>query len=228
MDCIREAANSIANGIPSRRRQISTTACVARCQRRTGRHGKGALDEQRCGGELDVQRRHRPELLVGHPEALPAGGQHLHRRRASEDAVDQVGGGVQHVLAVVEHQQARAALQRGSHAVRHGHTRLLGDPEDGRHRLGHRGRIADRGQLDHPDPVGEVVRRSRGDLKREPRLADPADSGQRHQPVLPSAVSTSASSVSRPTKLVVGGRRFPAPDRRSSAVGIRSAARART
>ena len=41
--------------------------------------------------------------------------------------------------------------------------------------------ITDGGQFDHPHPVGELVRRPRGDLQRQPCLADPADTGQRHQ-----------------------------------------------
>ena len=62
-------------------------------------------------------------------------------------------------------------------------VRLLGDPQHGRHRLGHRGRVSDRGQLDHPHAVGEVVGQPVGNLQRQPRLAHPAGAGQRHQPM---------------------------------------------
>ena len=34
-----------------------------------------------------------------------------------EDGLDQISGGVQNVLAVVEHQQSDSALQRGSHRL---------------------------------------------------------------------------------------------------------------
>ena len=54
-------------------------------------------------------------MLVGDPESFAAGGENLHGRRAREDRLDQVGGGVEHVLAVVEHQQPRPALQRRGH-----------------------------------------------------------------------------------------------------------------
>ena len=56
-------------------------------------------------------------------------------------------------------------------------------PSDGGSRLGHCGRIADRGQLDHPNPIGEGGFQARGDLQGEPCLSDAADAGQGHQPV---------------------------------------------
>jgi hypothetical protein len=96
-----------------------------------------------------------------------------------EDCLDQVSRGVENVLAVVEHQQPRAALQSGRHTVSHTHARLLGDPEHRGHRLGHRARIADRGQFDHPHPIGEGVGTTSGDLEGQPCLADPARTGQR-------------------------------------------------
>ena len=69
---------------------------------------------------------------------------------------------------------------------------------------------ADRGQLDHPDPVGEARRPS---VRPPPRRAGSCPP-RPHRSTSPtdaprSAASTSVSSDSRPTKLVVGGRRFP-------------------
>ena len=91
-------------------------------QREARSHAAGAFDEQiHCGrvdARADVQRGHRPQLLVGDPQSFAAGGQDLHRRRLREDRLDQIGGGVEHVLAVVEHQQPDPALQRGGHLTR--------------------------------------------------------------------------------------------------------------
>ena len=76
IDAIREAASSMANGIPSRRRQISTTAAASsgRGHREARRHAAGAFDEQahrgRVDSRADVQRGHRPQLLVGDPQIL--------------------------------------------------------------------------------------------------------------------------------------------------------------
>ena len=58
-------------------------------------------------------------------------------------------------------------------------------PNDGGHRVGHRGRVADGGQLDQPDPVGELRHQLGRDLHREAGLAHAAHAGERHQPVGP-------------------------------------------
>ena len=50
---------------------------------------------------------------------------------------------------------------------------------------GDRGRVADRGQLDHPHALGELAGQLGADLERQPGLADPSDAAQRDQPVRP-------------------------------------------
>ena len=64
----------------------------------------------RVDTRADVQRRHQPHLFVRDPQSFAARGQNLHRRRVREDGLDQIGGGVAHMLAVVEHQQPHPAL----------------------------------------------------------------------------------------------------------------------
>ena len=135
------------NGIPSRRRQISTTATGS--SETPGDNSFGALDEEGRGGGvgfgLRVQGRHRPQMFVGRPQAFPAGRENLDRCRAREDRLDHVGGRVQDVLAVVEHQQPRTSLQRRSHTVGQRHPGLLGDAKYACDRIGHCCRIGDRG-----------------------------------------------------------------------------------
>ena len=48
---------------------------------------------------------------------------------------------------------------------------------------GHRCGVGERRQLDHPHAVGVLLDERAADLDREPRLADAADAGQRHEPV---------------------------------------------
>ena len=62
-------------------------------------------------------------------------------------------------------------------------ARLLGDAQHRGHRVGHRRRIADRGQFEKPDAVRELVGQPRRDFGRQAGLADPAHPGQRHQPM---------------------------------------------
>ena len=139
------------------------------CGHREARgHTPGAFDEQidcrRVDAPADIQRGHQPHLLVGDPQSFAAGGHNSHRRRVRQDRFDQIGGSVEHVLAVVEHQQPDSALQRGGHRLAHGLARLLGDAQHRRHRVGHRRRIGDRSQFEKPDPVGKFIGQPRRDL----------------------------------------------------------------
>ena len=62
---------------------------------------------------------------------------------------------------------------------------LRGDAQRGGHRVGHRGRVADGGQLDQPHPVGELAGQLGRDLHGQAGLAHPAHPGQGHQPMGP-------------------------------------------
>ena len=190
IDAIREAANSMANGIPSRRRQISTTAAASSA---VGHREAAAphLGRVRRTGSPPPSRFPPPTSSegTGHTcsSATPSPSRLVarirHRRRLREDGLDQIGGGVEHVLAVVEHQQPDPALQRGGHRLAHGLARLLGDAQHRRHRVGHRRRIGDRRQFENPDTVGKFIGQPRRDLRspggscrpRPPRSTSPTD-----------------------------------------------------
>ena len=87
------------------------------------------------------------------------------------------------MLAIVQDQQDVLALERGRElaglAGAKLHVQDIGDQH--RHELG----IVERRQLDQRDPVGVMVEQAAADLDRQPRLADTAGAGQRHQPMLP-------------------------------------------
>ena len=114
--------------LDSQRNSVKTTAdlCDRRRLVRVGQreawcHIARPLDEQRHRRRVDscpdLQRGHRPQLLVGDPQSFAAGGQNPHGRRLREGDLNEISCGVQHVLAVVEHQQPHPALQRGGHTV---------------------------------------------------------------------------------------------------------------
>ena len=180
----------MARGIPSRRRQISTTAPASSA---VAIEKRGATLWARSTNRLTAAESIPPLRSsegTGHTcsSATPSPSRLVaktsHGRRLREDGFDQIGGGVEHVLAVVEHQQPDPALQRGGHALAHALARLLGDAQHRRHRVGHRRRIGDRGQLENPDTVGKFVGQSPRDLLCQAGLAHPADTGQSHQPML--------------------------------------------
>ena len=164
--CARRPS-SIASGMPSRRRQISTTAAASRRVNETLGATSWARSTNRVAaaspapmltssdgtGQSCSSRCRSPSRLVARIFTVAECGQ---------DRLDQVGGCVQDVFAVVEHQQSRAAFQRGRDALRQRHPWLLRDAEHGCDGVGDGGGIADCGEFDHPYAVGEAVGHSRG------------------------------------------------------------------
>ena len=65
---VRAAANSIASGMPSRRRQISVTVVLLSSQDQVWPDTLGAVDEQLHGLAVDGQRRHPPRQFPGNPQ----------------------------------------------------------------------------------------------------------------------------------------------------------------
>jgi hypothetical protein len=100
------------------------------------------------------------------------------------------------VLAVVQDQQGTAAGQRAEQAAERvdllgghpgraarGEQHLLAQAERGQRGGRDLGRVADRGQLDQPHPVGHGGQLGPGRLDGQPGLACPAGAGEREQAV---------------------------------------------
>jgi hypothetical protein len=66
-------------------------------------------------------------MLRPSPQTFAARGDHRHRRRPRQDRFDQVSSRIQHVFAVVDHDQQASTRQRLSHTLGHRAPRLLGD-----------------------------------------------------------------------------------------------------
>ena len=81
----RAAASSMANGMPSSRRQISVTEAVlssVTVKSGRARRARSVNKLDRLVGER--QRRHAPRHLAGHPDRLAAGRQHRHAGARAE------------------------------------------------------------------------------------------------------------------------------------------------
>ena len=147
----------------------------------------GALGEQRhcitgVVGVFDRQRRHPPHRLTAHAQRLTARRQHLRARRRARETIDQGGGRVDHVLAVVEHHQRPLVGQEPAHHVGRFHSGARRRTDRRRDRAGHQRGIDQRRQFDKPHPCRKLIDQTGRDLDRQTCLADPADAGQRHHP----------------------------------------------
>ncbi len=179
----------MANGIPSRRRQISTTAAASSAWpsrsaaqrsgrvRRTGSPPQSRFPRRRPARAPATTARRRPRVLRGWWPGLVTVAECARMASIRSAAASST-------CSQLSNTNSRdPALQRGGHRLAHALARLLGDAQHRRHRVGHRRRIGDRGQFENPDTVGELVGQPRRDLQRQAGLADPAHTGQRHQPM---------------------------------------------
>ena len=209
IDAIRDAANSMANGIPSRRRQISPTVRSDRL-RSPARHC-GHARRTDSTAVPTVQRSHRATTARRRPRVLhgwwpgpspsptarewPRSDRPRHRGRARSCRTPAAGPGP-------------PARRPPTPVTRL--ARLLRDTQHRGDRIGHRGRIG------RPRPVRKAIPRLgiRQPAARQPPVQ--AGSCRRHR--LRSSVTNrcarsasliSATSESRPTKLVDRGPQVP-------------------
>jgi hypothetical protein len=121
------------------------------------------------------QRRDRPDLLAVDAERLPARRQHDDPGALLDDAPGQPGGTVQHVLAVVQHEQQRPRGEVLDDRLLDRRGVPLLHLQRGGGRRVPRSRPRRGGQLGDPRAVGEPVDLAARHLDREPRLPHAAD-----------------------------------------------------
>ena len=114
------------------------------------------------------QAQQPQHLLAVDAQRRAAGGQDAQVGTRAEQLLDHGGRPVEHVLAVVEQQQAGARRELLEPAFE---GERVGD------RAGHVGVGADRAELAPPRAVGEPPGEPVGDLERQPGLAGAADAG---------------------------------------------------
>ena len=161
-------------------------------QREPRLHQLHALDEQLHGlarGELDdrverVGRRHAqrgqaPDGLALDPQRLSARGQDRHVRAGPCDALDQLGGSVDHVLAVVEEQERLLHPQRREDGVDERLALLLRDGQRVGQRPHHARLVGDRREVGQEHAVGVAGEQAPAELDGEAGLADAPRAQQR-------------------------------------------------
>ncbi len=172
--------------------QLHHGVAVAVRELEVGRHGGGAVEEERDGvvvrgvagpdlGGWCRQGRHDEDLLALDPERVPAGGQDAQAGCGGEQLAGQHRAGVGEVLAVVEHHQQPLVLQVGGE-VAGGVRGDLAELEGVGHGVGEQLLVVESGQLHEPDAVGEGAPHLGCHPQGQARLADPTDAGQGEHP----------------------------------------------
>ncbi|MDD7942846.1 hypothetical protein PHK61_30980 [Actinomycetospora lutea] len=124
-------------------------------------------------------------MLADHAERFAAGRKHRDPGAAADDVHDERGRLLDHVLAVVQHQQQLLGAQVLDEPGGRRQAGALCDPQRGAHGVDHGGGVADRGQLDQGRAVRELARPQRSRMPREQGLADAAGAHERHEPGSP-------------------------------------------
>ena len=190
----RAAASSMANGMPSTRRQIRTLASSsASVTTSWGRARQAAIPEQCQGAEgVDVvearclqrcrERCHAPGDLAADAQRLAARGDDRDAGATGQHGLHHYRTPLRDVLAVVEdHEECCLRFEHRDELIeRRGHRRLR-SADSSEHRRSDRVGIVDGGEIDPPNPARVVVGGVGGDLQCQPGLADATGPRERDQ-----------------------------------------------
>ncbi len=132
-----------------------------------------------CTGKRE--HRHREDPLAADSQALAAGGEHLQPGCNRQRLFDEGRGAGHEVLAVVEDEDELLVTEMVQQALTHRRALALLDSEHGRDAVVEELLVPDARQLHQPRAISIVGDGVDCELHRKPRLAHPADSGQRHQ-----------------------------------------------
>lgn len=127
-------------------------------------------------------------LLTVDGEPFAAGGQHPDVRAGLDDPLGQIGGRIEEVLAVVEHEEQVLGPEELDDAPGQIHAGAARHRQGRRHDLNQRVGAVGGGQLAEPCPVGIVRQHLCCDLDGQPGLADASDAGQGHDRGRPQGV----------------------------------------
>ena len=212
IDCRRDAASSMRQRDPveaSADLDDGLAWSIIR-PRDLRRHRAGALDEQRCGSRVDVQRRHGPELFIGHPQSFAAGGQDLSRSPIESRIFSIRSAAASRTCSQLSNTSSR---DRPSNAAATLSARL----NPGCWVIPSTAATASGTAAGSPTGANSMTHTPSGKSLRS-RAATSNASRVLPTPPTPvsvtircafSSASSSANSASRPMKLVVGCRRFP-------------------
>ena len=183
---MRAAASSSASGTPSSASQMcATSAAFSAVRSNRGSAARGAIPEQPHGRGRQQLLDHGPGVFrrksqrfdveaVLAPHAQPGSARHEERRaREGGHQGEDIHGGREHLLEVVEHDEVAAAAARRPDLLVEGAVARVAHPEVAGDRRQHVGGFAHLRESDERHAV-ESVLRELGDLHGESGLADSA------------------------------------------------------
>ena len=145
--------------------------------------GRGrAFDEQ--GRRLLAEARNLPDPLTGHGERLARRGEHGDPAVGCDQLVGEAGGSVDHVLAVVQHQQCWRVERSTACCDESSRPDLIFDAHASGDCSGDSGLRRLRGQIGEPEAAGKLCLHAGRHLDGEACLAAPSDTHDGHQPVI--------------------------------------------
>ena len=120
--------------------------------------------------------------FAGHGQRLPTRRQQRQLRAALGQSGDECGRLLEHVLAVVEHDETAARAEVLDEPCGGDLAAGPGQPDTGAHRDRHVVVVDHRGEIDEVRTPRERLRDAMGALDGETCLARPTDRGERHEP----------------------------------------------
>jgi hypothetical protein len=139
------------------------------------------LHEQAIG-VLRSQRLKPPHRLTAYAQRLTTGGEDPERSARTQEIGGQFGTGINHVLAVIQHEQQIAMSQVRPKPIRCASAPASAQAQHPRDLRGDVGRRGRRGEVDQPHPVGTARDVTVGERQRQTRLPDTTRACQCHQP----------------------------------------------
>ena len=163
IDAIREAANSMASGIPSRRWHVSTTAAASSAVATEKREATlRARSTNRLTAEESMPARtssegtsHNCSSATPNPSRLVANT--LTVAECARIASTRSAAASRTCSQLSNTNKPDPALQCGGHTVIQALPRLVGDAQHRGHRVRHRCGISDGCKFENPNAVGELI-----------------------------------------------------------------------
>jgi hypothetical protein len=132
-------------------------------------------------GSRQGKREHLIDVLTITTERLAASRQDSQRGTFFQEIRGERCRGVDHVLAIVEQQQAPAGTEALGQHTKNRCRRRFENCNSGRHRLQYEAGIMHGSEIDVPGTSGKVGGQLGRYALRKPRLSDATDTNQRHQ-----------------------------------------------